>query len=110
MEKKRFDNYLAGAILKKMISCGVYPLTMPNRSQFNHLEGVGIHVAAAARKYNLPQPTISRWAKNGYIRILGTEKNRLILNEKDVAFLIALYKLNPGSGVKTIKAYFQETK
>jgi len=107
MTHELFDKYLAGVILKRMITQGVIELNTPKPTDYSHLEGVGIHVAAAARKYNIPHPTISRWAKQGYIRIIGREKNRLCLNEAQVAFLAALYSQNPGAGKRVIEKYFK---
>jgi predicted site-specific integrase-resolvase len=59
-------------------------------SDFAHLEGVPIHIAEAGRKYDLQFQSIARWRKAGYIRTLGREKNRILLNEADVAFIKAV--------------------
>jgi len=107
METKTFDKYLAGAILKKMISAGVFPLTMPNEAKFAHLEGVGIHVSEASRKYKINLSTISTWVSKGYIRVIRMERNKKILNERDVAFIVALFQVNPGQGSKVVKMYFE---
>lgn len=70
--------------------------TMTN--QFAHLEGIRIHVSEAARKYNIPNPTISRWAKKGYIKILGKIGNKTMLNEADVARCADVYQERGGQG------------
>ncbi len=59
------------------------------------LENKGIGIAEAARKYGIPQPTLSRWKKKGYIRVLGKSpyhKQKILLRESDVAFAAEVIK------------------
>jgi hypothetical protein len=108
-DTKLIDKYLTGVILKKMLASGVFTMSAPNPADFSHLEGVGIHISAAAIKYSVDKSTISRWVKRGYIRIHGMEKNRLVIHERDVAFLAKLYQFNPGKGTQTVRKYFEKT-
>ena len=57
-----------------------------SRSRFRHLEGRPIRVTAAAEKYGIPDPTLSRWAHSGRIGILRRGPQLLELDEADVAY------------------------
>jgi hypothetical protein len=58
------------------------------RAKVAHLEGNPISMGAAARKYGLTQPSISRWTQAGYIRILhrGRQGKATMVDESDVAY------------------------
>ena len=60
------------------------------RKNFQDLEKQPIHLSQAARKYNLPRGSLSRWATSGFIQVLGWEKNRRLLNEADIAYIRAM--------------------
>ena len=49
------------------------------------LEGKPIRLTKAAEKYQIAQPTLSKWAKRGYIRVIERGPRLLLLNEADVA-------------------------
>lgn len=51
------------------------------------LEGQPIHLSQAARKYDLSLANVSNWRARGLIRTLGKQGNRIMLNEKDVAYI-----------------------
>ncbi len=72
------------------------------REDFEHLRGKSIWVMEAARKYGVPNPTISNWAKRGFIRILGREGRKTLLDEADVAYCAAVYKAKGGRRGKWI--------
>jgi len=59
---------------------------LPVYQKYNHLAGVPIGIGEAARKYNIPQGTVSRWVARGIIKKIGREKNKVLLNEQDVAY------------------------
>jgi hypothetical protein len=59
--------------------------------QFSHLQGQPIWVAEAARKYNIVHQNVSRWIKLGVIKQLGADRNRLLLDEQDVAYCAYVY-------------------
>jgi len=63
----------------------------------------GISLSSAERKYKVPNPTISRWVKKGYIPILLRTKKELYIHEKILADVIKQYLVNPGQGKRTIK-------
>ena len=64
----------------------------------------GISIRAAARKYGVPDPTISRWAARGLIRVLLRTKNEVYLSEDDLIPVIKRYKQAPGRGRRTVSA------
>lgn len=73
-----------------------------NRNDFSQLQGQVIGVNQAADKYDVPGPTISRWVKKGFIRVLGSRLVpggfQKLLDESDVAYCVAVYKTDPGQG------------
>lgn len=60
--------------------------------EVSNLNGKPIHVSAAAKKYDIPIGTLSRWAAADYIETLGHEGNRRLLNEADIAFISLIRK------------------
>jgi len=70
----------------------------PEWQKVKHLQGVGIHLSEAARKYSIALSTISRWVKRGLISVLGYDGNKTILDEADVAYLNEIYKSRGGRG------------
>ena len=63
------------------------------RKDFENLRGKSILASEAARKYGIHSRTISRWAHKGLIRILGRSSRRLYLDEADVAYCAAVYRV-----------------
>lgn len=68
----------------------------PQPEEFEHLRGETIWVSEAARKYDMTGATLSRWARMGLIRKLGREANRVLLDEADVAYRTAVYRVRKG--------------
>ena len=66
------------------------------REDFEHLRGNKLGIAEAARKYGLPNPTISRWVRRGIIRVLGREGQKVLIDEADVAYAVTVYRLKGG--------------
>ena len=66
--------------------------TADEYENFSKLAGVGISISAAARKYNIPQPNISKWKKRGLILEIGKDKNKILVNEQDVAYCVSIYR------------------
>lgn len=59
------------------------------RAKVIHLEGRPIGIREAAKKYDINHRGISRWAKQGYIRILSSGQGRghkTMVDESDVAY------------------------
>ncbi len=61
------------------------------REDFAHLRGRKISMSESSRKYGISQPTFSRWAKLGFIKVL--ERGwKVYLDEADVAYCAAVYQ------------------
>jgi len=58
--------------------------------KFAHLRGNLIGIGEAAREYEIGHGTISRWIKQGNLKVNGLEKNKKLVDESDVAYLAAL--------------------
>lgn len=65
---------------------------LPNYKKFDHLAGKAIWLSEAARKYDIHYQNIQRWVSKSFIQVLGTEKNRVLLDEQDVAYCVDIYK------------------
>ncbi len=66
------------------------------------MEGRPIHLSRASRLYGIPSSSLSRWYRSGYIRRVGKEKNRVLLNEADVFFVklvMEMRNLKPGQSL-----------
>ncbi len=107
---KQIEN-LSPTELKSLVARGIIQVKMttanlptrieetPEYKKFIKLKGKKIHVAAAARKYDVPHPTISRWVKKGFIPILGKDgPQKLLLDESYVAYCVHVYCQAPGAG------------
>jgi hypothetical protein len=68
------------------------------RKQFQHLQGVEISIRDAARKYDVHHPTVSRWVTRGVIKVLRRDKNRIMVDEADVAYAASVAHSRPGRG------------
>jgi len=71
---------------------------LPEYLRFVHLKGIGIWARQAEIKYGIPNQTINRWVQKGFIAIIGKEKNKIFLNEQDVAYCAGIYHLHRGRG------------
>jgi hypothetical protein len=71
---------------------------LPEYKKFAHLAGQAIWVSEASRKYDVAFQTIQRWSKKNLIKVLGKEKNRILLDEQDVAYCVEIYKTRSGQG------------
>lgn len=72
------------------------------REDFAHLRGKGLGIAEAAHKYEISQPTVSRWVKLGYIQKLGKDGRKILIDEADVAYCARIYQLQGGRQGKRI--------
>jgi len=68
----------------------------PEYQAVAHLKGRPIWISAAARKYGLNHQTLLNWVKRGIVRRLGREKNRVLLDEADVAYCATIYHKRGG--------------
>ncbi len=69
------------------------------REDFAHLEGQGITVTEAAKKYNVNRRTILAWVKQQYIAVLKPGY-RMELDEADVAYCTTVYSVRKQSGIR----------
>lgn len=76
------------------------------REDFAHLEGVPITVSEASKKYGVPASTVYFWIQKGFITVLGWKTgrggSRKMLNEADMAYCAAVYKIREREGVKGV--------
>ncbi len=71
---------------------------LPEYKKHKHLKGVPIWISEAGRKYDILQVTISKWVKAGYIKTLGMNGNRVLVDEADVAYCAEIYHQRGGQG------------
>lgn len=71
---------------------------LPEYKQYDHLANTPISMGEAARKYDVPTPTISRWVKRNYIKVLGLDGQKKLLSEQDAAYCADVYHQNNGQG------------
>ena len=71
---------------------------LPEYKKYANLKGVGIGIAESARKYDVNISTLQRWSQAKYIARIGTEKNKVLLNEQDVAYCSETYHRSGGQG------------
>ena len=67
---------------------------VPEYKKFKELKGVAISISQAARDYKVPQATVSGWKKRGLLKQVGIEKNRVLVDEQDVAYCAYFYHKN----------------
>ncbi len=68
------------------------------RSKYEHLKGRPIGVAEAGRKYGIPQSTVSKWMHRNYIKKIGQDGQKILLDEADVAYCAEVYRSRKGEG------------
>jgi len=71
---------------------------LPEWKRHAHLKGTPIWISEAARKYGIADRTIINWVKRGFIRTLGHEKNRKLMDEADIAYCAEVYNQRKGQG------------
>ena len=79
--------------------------TLPKRKEdlseykkYSHLKGVGIGINQAARNYVIPKTTLYQWYKKSYIKSVGRNGQKVLLNEQDVAYCAGVYHLFSSQG------------
>jgi transposase-like protein len=65
---------------------------LPEYQKHAHLQGIGIGIAEAARKYDIPTTTLFQWVQRGLISRIGREGQKVLLNEQDVAYCWEIYQ------------------
>ncbi|WKZ38274.1 MAG: hypothetical protein QY332_10070 [Anaerolineales bacterium] len=76
---------------------------LPEYRKFSNLKGAGIGIAEAARKYDMAFSTLQNWANRGFIMRVGRRKNKVLLDEQDVAYCVHIYRLAGGKGKRIFK-------
>jgi hypothetical protein len=71
---------------------------LPEYKKHKHLKGVPIWISEAGRKYGILIATISKWVAAGYIKKLGLDGNRVLVDEADVAYCAEVYRQRSGQG------------
>lgn len=71
---------------------------LPEYKKHMHLKGQTMGLGEAARKYSLPVTTLSGWVSKGYIKQIGQDGQRLLLDEVDVAYCAEIYQRRKGQG------------
>lgn len=66
--------------------------------KYSHLNQVGIGIGESAKKYSIPKTTLFHWFEKGYIKSVGRNGQKVLLNEQDVAYCAGIYEKNKGQG------------
>lgn len=105
MSRGQLINLVKRGIVKVMMSYPYTPTSQmttkhetPEYQRVAHLRGREISISEASRKYGVPQVTITRWVQRGLIERLGTDKNRVMIDEADIAYCAEIRRQNPGAG------------
>jgi len=77
---------------------GLQKEDLPEYRKYLYLSGKSIWVRGAEEKYDVPAQNITTWVQKGFIRKVGNDKNKILLNEQDVAYCAAIYRANRGRG------------
>jgi len=76
---------------------GVRKEDLPEYQKHAHLKGIGIGIAEASRKYKIPFSTVHRWVKLGYVKQIGVNGQKSLIDEADIAYCNEVYKKRKGS-------------
>ena len=71
---------------------------LPEYKRYAYLRDGIISIAEAARKYDITFSALQRWVTRGYVIRKGQEKNKILLNEQDVAYCAEIYHSHRGRG------------
>ncbi len=77
---------------------GLQKEDLPEYKKLASFRGQSISIAEASRKYTINFSTLRRWVQRGFVQVLGTDKNKTLINEQDVAFCAETYRNNHGQG------------
>ena len=72
-------------------SQGLSKEDLPEYKMYAHLKGNPIWIREASRRYKVSPDTLSEWCRKGYIRKLGTDGNKVLIDEADVAYCASIY-------------------
>lgn len=74
----------------------------PDYKHVSHLAGQGISISAAAKKYQVPQQTISRWVHRGWIKIIQVVGRKTMIDESHIAYYSTAYIAKGGGQGKWV--------
>ena len=78
---------------------------LPEYKKYVELSGVKIGVGEAARKYDIPDSTLHRWAViKKFITILERDGQKVLLDEQDVAYCAEVYEKHKGQGKRVFNS------
>jgi len=70
--------------------------------KFRHLQGRALSMSESSRKYGIAHPTVYRWVKKGYIKRLGREGTKVLIDASEMAYCAEVYRLEGGRQGKRI--------
>jgi hypothetical protein len=70
----------------------------------------GISLSDAERKYGIPNETISRWVKRGWLLVLKRTKSKVYVAETEIIKLASIYKKDGGRGSWAIKKMMESPR
>ncbi|MBT3392105.1 MAG: hypothetical protein HN413_17035 [Chloroflexi bacterium] len=85
-------------IVSEAIKPNVRKEDLPEYKMHKNLAGVRISISEASRVHNIPTSTLTRWMQRGYIRRIGKEGRKTILDAQDVAYCAEIYRKHGGQG------------
>jgi len=71
---------------------------LPEYKKHQELSGVGIGINQAAKEYRIPKTTLYHWFQKGYIKSLGRDGQKVLLNKQDVAYCADVYRKSGSQG------------
>jgi predicted site-specific integrase-resolvase len=71
---------------------------LPEYQKHAEKRGRPIWILKAAEKYRVPFSTLRGWVAKGYIKIIGNEGKKVLLDEQDVAYCAEIYDQRRGQG------------
>ncbi len=86
------------AVSEKSMSAPLRKEDLPEYKKHKHLAGIGISISDAARKHNIPTGTITRWMQHGYIKQIGKDGKRTLIDAQDIAYCAEIQQQREGQG------------
>jgi|GEM_PF-299537 hypothetical protein len=77
---------------------------LPEYRQYEHLKGVGIGINEAAKTYNVSYTTVRNWVVRGLIGRLGNRGQKVLLDQADVAYCVAIFRQGGSQGRRIFNA------
>ena len=69
---------------------------LPEYKKHAKLSNEATWASKVTREYNISHPTIKRWIQLGFIKTMGKQGNKILLNAQDVAYCAEIYRLRGG--------------